>query len=93
MNNCQTVNEQLVDVTGNCSLFGVHQNVVRPKHFCKTSGVYEKEALLYRYFLDDQFMTTYQFSGSTEFFTTPLDSVVEVYEKLLNGEDIFSESR
>ena len=65
----------------------------RPKRFRKTGDVYEKEALLHKYFSDYQYETKNKFSGSTEFFDIPLDDVVKVYEALLNGDDIFNESR
>lgn len=64
----------------------------RPKRFRKTDNVYEKEALMHKYFEKHNFTPAKKFSGSTEFFDVPLDLVVEVYERLLAGEDIFSES-
>lgn len=60
----------------------------RPKRFRKTGNVYEKEAQLHAYFAEYQYTPDKKFSGSTEFFDIPLDKVVDVYEKLLNGEDI-----
>lgn len=65
----------------------------RPKRFRKTGDVYEKEALLHKYFSDYQYEPKNKFSGSTEFFDIPLDDVVKVYEALLNGDDIFNEGR
>lgn len=64
----------------------------RPKRFRKTGNVYEKEAQLHEYFREYSYEFDKKFSGSTEFFDIPLDSVVEVYENLLNGVDIY-ESR
>lgn len=65
----------------------------RPKRFKKTGNIYEKEALLHKYFKEYSFTTANKFSGSTEFFEVPLELAVEVYERLLNGEDIFSEGK
>ena len=65
----------------------------RPKRFRKTSDVYEKEALLHKYFKEYNYTTKNRFSGSTEFFDVPLEDVVIVYENLLKGKDIFYESR
>jgi hypothetical protein len=60
----------------------------KPKRFRKTDNVYGKEAILHNYFKDFQYCTEQKFSGSTEFFDIPLDTAVEVYERLLNGVDI-----
>lgn len=65
----------------------------RPKRFRKTGCVYEKEAQMHEYFKEYSFAPSKKFSGSTEFFDVALDTVVEVYENLLNGEDILDESR
>jgi hypothetical protein len=64
----------------------------RPKRFRKTGNVYEKEAQLHQYFKQYSYEPKNKFSGSTEFFDVPLDEVVEVYEQLLKGQDIY-ESR
>lgn len=63
----------------------------RPKRFKKTGNIHEKEAQLHKYFSEFRYTTSNVFSGSTEFFDVPLDTVVEVYERLLSGEDIFDE--
>jgi hypothetical protein len=60
----------------------------RPKRFRKTGNVYEKEALLHEHFKEYNYKTNKKFSGSTEFFDIPLEEVVEVYEKLLEGKPI-----
>ena len=60
----------------------------RPKRFRKTGNAYEKEAQLHEYFKDCNYETKNKFSGSTEFFDVPLEEVVKVYERLLNGESI-----
>lgn len=65
----------------------------RPKRFRKTGNVYEKEALLHKYFKSYSYSPDKKFSGSTEFFDVPLEEVVPVYENLLKGKDIFYESR
>lgn len=64
----------------------------RPKRFRKTANVYEKEAILHKYFSEYSYTPAQKFSGSTEFFDIPLENAVDVYEKLLNGVDIY-ESR
>lgn len=61
----------------------------RPKRFRKTGNVYEKEAQLHEYFREYSYTPSKKFSGSTEFFDVPLEHVVEVYESLLNGKDIY----
>jgi hypothetical protein len=60
----------------------------RPKRFRKTGNVYEKEALLHKYFEDRNCKPDKVFSGSTEFFDVPLDEVVHVYENLLAGREL-----
>lgn len=60
----------------------------RPKRFRKTGNAYEKEAQLHQYFKEHSYEPAKKFSGSTEFFDIDLDTVVEVYENLLNGEDL-----
>lgn len=60
----------------------------RPKRFRKTGNVYEKEALLHEHFKEYNYKPNKKFSGSTEFFDIPLEEVVEVYEKLLEGKPI-----
>jgi len=57
----------------------------RPKRFRKTGNVYEKEALLHKYFEECSYTPEHKFSGSTEFFDLPLEDVVETYEQLLEG--------
>lgn len=61
----------------------------RPKRFRHTDDVYEKEAILHRYFSDRNHKFKKRFSGSTEFFNVPLDEVVIVYENLLEGRDLY----
>ena len=60
----------------------------RPKRFRKTGNVYEKEAVLHRYFKNNNYKPEKVFSGSTEFFDIPLDEAVRVYENLLDGKDL-----
>lgn len=76
------------------SIFGKYREFpyCRPKRFRKTEDMYGKESILHEYFKDRRYTTSKKFSGSTEFFDVPLEEVVEVYEKLLAGEDIY-ESR
>ena len=61
----------------------------RPKRFRKTTDMSHKESILHRYFTSYRYTPEHKFGGSTEFFDVPIDTVVEVYERLLNGEDIF----
>lgn len=61
----------------------------RPKRFKKTSDMYAKEALLHKYFSSSKYATEHKFGGSTEFFEVAEEEAVSVYERLLNGEDIF----
>lgn len=76
------------------SIFGKYREFpyCRPKRFRKTEDMYGKESILHEYFKDRRYTPSKKFSGSTEFFDVPLDEVVEVYEKLLAGENIY-ESR
>ena len=60
------------------------------KRFKTTSNIFEKEAKLHRYFAEHKYTTQHVFSGCTEIFHLELDAVVEVYDKLLRGEDIES---
>ena len=60
----------------------------RPKRFRKTGNVYEKEAVLHKYFAEFNYKPEKVFSGSTEFFDIPLDEAVRAYENLLDGKDL-----
>lgn len=70
-----------------CSIFKKYREFpyCRPKRFKKTSNIFEKEAILHKYFDKYSYTPTNKFSGSTEFFEVPLDEAVEAYEKLLEG--------
>ena len=57
----------------------------RPKRFRKVEDAYEKEAGLHAYFKEYKYTPEKKFSGSSEFFDTPLDEIVKVYEDLLDG--------
>lgn len=59
-----------------------------PKRFRVTSDVYEKEAILHKYFKEHNYVTSKVFSGSTEFFDVPIDTAVRVYENLLKGKPL-----
>ena len=61
---------------------------IRPKRFKKTTEITTKESMLHTYFKDRRYTTQYQFGGHTELFDVPLDEAVEMYERVLNGEDI-----
>lgn len=65
---------------------------LRPKRFTKTSDIMTKEAMLHKYFEERRYITEHKWGGSTEVFDIPLDEAVEVYERVLKGEDI-NESR
>lgn len=45
------------------------------------------EAQLHRDLNEFRYKTKYKFSGSTEFFSVPLDTVVDLYDKLLQKDD------
>jgi hypothetical protein len=81
----RTVEERVSEIL--VSIFKKYREFpfARPKRFRKTSDVYEKEALMHKYFKDRNYKPEKVFSGSTEFFEVPLDEVVHVYENLLEG--------
>lgn len=58
------------------------------KRFRKTSDMFEKEAILHRYFKEYNYKTEKVFGGSTEVFDIPLDDAVAAYEKVLQGEPL-----
>lgn len=72
------------------SAFGPYREFFycRPKRYKKTTDMVGKEAMLHRYFEDRRYKTKFAFGGSTEFFDIPLDEAVEVYERVLAGEDV-----
>ena len=59
-----------------------------PKRFKKTTEIFKKEAMLHRYFADRRYKPQKIFGGCTELFDIPLDEAVEVYERVLKGEDV-----
>ena len=60
----------------------------RPKRFKKTDDVYEKEAKMHKYLKKYQYTSEKRFSGNTELFHgTSLDILVDLYEKVLVGEE------
>lgn len=63
----------------------------RPKRFRKCSNAYEKEQMLHSYFNKYKAELPHKFSGSTEMFDIPIDHVVEVYERVLDGEVLTGE--
>lgn len=60
----------------------------RPKRFTKTDEIYKKEAMLHKYFDGRRYTTQHKFGGSSEMFDIPLDEAVDVYERVLKGEDV-----
>ena len=60
----------------------------RPKRYRKTDDVYEKEAKMHKYLKKYQYTSEKCFSGNTELFHgTNLDTLVDLYEKVLVGEE------
>lgn len=82
----ERVSEILVSIFKSYRLFPY----CKPRRFRKTTDVMGKEAALHKYFSSYKYTTEHKFGGSTEFFEVPEDEVVEVYERLLEGEDIFA---
>lgn len=82
------IQERVLEILG--SLFTAYRVFPRiyPKRFTRTTEIYKKEAILHRYFADRQYTPEKVFSGCTECFDITLDEAVEVYEKVLKGEDI-----
>ena len=65
-------------------------NYCRPKRFRKVENPYDKEAQLLKYFKDRKYESEKIFSGCQELVEVDLDEAVEVYERLVNGYDIWS---
>lgn len=85
----RTIEERISEIL--VSIFKTYREFpyCRPKRFRKTGNVYEKEAILHKYFKEYSYTPDKKFSGSTEFFDIPLDDVVKVYEDLLNGKELY----
>lgn len=77
-----------------CEILHSHYKVYRwfpecyPKRFRKTKDVYEKEKILLDYFELYKFNAKKPFGGCQELVYAPLELVVEIYEKVLNGEEL-----
>lgn len=61
---------------------------LRPKRFRKTDDAYKKEQWLLDYFKEYKYTIDKKFSGSTELVDIDLDILVDVYEKIINGEEM-----
>lgn len=60
-----------------------------PKRFRNTTEVYNKEAMMHKYFIDKKHEFDKVFSGSTEFFFgIDEEELLTVYEDAMNGVDI-----
>lgn len=74
-----------------CSIFTPYRVFPRcyPKRFSRTTDIFEKESMLHRYFSSCRYVPASSFSGSTEVFTgIDEDHLLEMYERVLLGEDI-----
>lgn len=60
----------------------------KPKRFRTVDDAYGKEAILLRYFSDRKYESAKKFSGCQELVDVDVLEVVEVYERLLGGEDV-----
>ena len=54
----------------------------RPHRFTKVTDVSRKEKEMHKKFATYKFKTSKRFSGSTEFFEVPVNTVVDMYDKL-----------
>lgn len=80
----RTIEERVSEIL--ISVFKVYREFpyCRPKRFRTTSDVFEKEAVLHKYFEEYRYLPEKRFSGSSEFFDVPLEEAVTVYEHLLD---------
>lgn len=60
----------------------------KPKRFRTVDDAYGKEAILLRYFSDRKYESAKKFSGCQELVDVDVLEVVEVYERLIGGEDV-----
>jgi hypothetical protein len=58
----------------------------RPKRFGKTTDIYEKEALLHKYFEDRSYESEKKFDGCSEYFDISIEEAVDVYEMVVKEE-------
>ncbi len=61
---------------------------LKPKRYRKVDDAYEKEQWLLSYLSEYRYVPEKKFGGSTELVKLDLDVLVELYEKVYNGEDI-----
>lgn len=52
------------------------------KRFARVPAVYEKEKIMHDRLSADRYKTKYLFSGSTEFFSTSITDVIEIYDEV-----------
>lgn len=52
------------------------------KRFTRVPAVYEKEKIMHDRLSADRYKTKYLFSGSTEFFSTSIADVIEIYDEV-----------
>lgn len=60
-----------------------------PKRFKRTDRINHKEKELLNYFNEYQYNYKKRVDGCTEMFTVPLDIVVEAYDKVIAGEELY----
>lgn len=64
---------------------------IYPKKFTTVDAVYNKEAQMHNLLKEYRYEPKHKFSGSTEFFVgVPLDTVLDLYMKVIKGEDVSS---
>lgn len=61
------------------------------KRFKTTERIYKKEAMLHRYFKEQQYVPEKKFDGSTELFRVEEELLLQVYKDCIEGVDINSE--
>lgn len=54
------------------------------KRYTRVKDVYGLEKKLHRKLAADRYKTKHRFSGSTEFFSTHIDTVVKIYDEITN---------
>ena len=61
------------------------------KRFKTTERIYKKEAMLHKYFKEQQYTHEKKFDGSSEFFKVEEELLLQVYQDCIDGIDINSE--
>lgn len=65
----------------------------RPKRFRKTTDYFEKEQMLLKYFEKCKYESEKKFGGCQELIDVPLETVVDMYERVLTGEILDKKDR